>query len=391
MDSRVKIACTALSAGLALFLIAGVPVVYGHSKAPVAHGNSKAPGHSKDKNHATPKDPIVLEKMGSMFVGGSTITAPGTYDPLLCGVGCPTPDGQTLHVDHLYAQYKIPVKPKKLPLVMWHGCLSTAYESTPDDREGYESIFVRRGWSTYIIDQPRQGRAGKSSAAFTYTPNPGDFQQYHSFRLGVYPNFFPGSQFPHDPASLDHFFRQGAPNGPGDLTISTDAVAALFNKIGPAILITHSASGPLGLLTAMKTSNIKGIVSYEPSNSQQYPFPVGELPTPLPLSNGTPLAVGLAVPLSDFLKLTKIPIQFIFGDNIPTSPNPIIALDNWRVRLVYAQQLVDKINEYGGDAQLVHLPDIGIHGNSHFAFADLNNLKIADLLSAYLKRKRLDK
>ena len=200
----VDIAGTALSAGLALFLIAGVPAVY---------------GHDDDDDHGRQKDPIVLETMGSMFVGGSKITAPGTYDPLVCGVGCPTPDGQTLHVDHLYTQYKIPVKAKKLPLVMWHGCLSTAYKSTPDDREGYESIFVRRGWSTYVIDQPRQGRAGKSSVPFTYTPTPGDNQSYHSFRLGVYPNFFPGSQFPHDPASLDHFFRQGASNGPGDQNI----------------------------------------------------------------------------------------------------------------------------------------------------------------------------
>ena len=258
----------------------------------------------------------------------------------------------------------------------------------PDDREGYESILLRRSWSTYLIDQPRMGRAGKSSVAFTYTPTPGDNQSYHAFRLGVYPNFFPNSQFPHDPASLDHFFRQGASNGPGDQNVSTNAVAALFDKIGPAILITHSASGPLGLLTAMKSSNIKAIVEYEPSN---YVFPEGEVPTPLPLSNGTSLSPGQVVPLADFLKLTKIPVQFIFGDNIPTSPNPIIALDNWRVRLIYAQQLIDTINKHGGDAQLIHLPDIGIQGNSHFVFTDLNNVQIADLLSDYLKSKGLDK
>ena len=95
-------------------------------------------------------------------------------------------------------------------------------------------------------------------------------------------------------------------NGPGDQNVSTNAVAALFNKIGPAILITHSASGLSGLLTAMKSSNIKAIVEYEPSN---YVFPEGEVPTPLPLSNGALLSPGQVVPLSDFLKLTKIPIQ----------------------------------------------------------------------------------
>ena len=155
------------------------------------------------------KLPILIQRMGSMFVGGTVITAPGTYDPLVCGIACPTPDGQTLHVDHVYVQYKISVSPRKLPLVMWHGCLSTAWETTPDDREGYESILRRRGWSTYVIDQPRMGRAGKSSVAITFVPTPGDNQTYHAFRLGLCPNFFPSSKFPPGAAALDHFLRQG--------------------------------------------------------------------------------------------------------------------------------------------------------------------------------------
>lgn len=39
---------------------------------------------------------------------------------------------------------------------------------------------------------------------------------------------------------------------------------------------------------------------------------------------------------------------------------------------------------------LVHLPDIGIHGNTHFAFADLNNVQIADLMARFLTGKGLD-
>jgi hypothetical protein len=40
---------------------------------------------------------------------------------------------------------------------------------------------------------------------------------------------------------------------------------------------------------------------------------------------------------------------------------------------------------------LLHLPDIGVYGNTHFAFSDLNNVQIADLLSDFLKSKGLDK
>jgi hypothetical protein len=33
---------------------------------------------------------------------------------------------------------------------------------------------------------------------------------------------------------------------------------------------------------------------------------------------------------------------------------------------------------------------VGIHGNTHFPFADLNNHQIADLLSTFLQEKALD-
>ena len=39
-------------------------------------------------------------------------------------------------------------------------------------------------------------------------------------------------------------FRSMVPNvGPIDINVNTDAASALFNKIGPAILVTHSHSG----------------------------------------------------------------------------------------------------------------------------------------------------
>jgi len=37
------------------------------------------------------------------------------------------------------------------------------------------------------------------------------------------------------------------------------------------------------------------------------------------------------------------------------------------------------------------LPEIGIKGNTHFPFSDLNNVQVADALSKWLKDKGLDK
>jgi hypothetical protein len=56
-----------------------------------------------------------------------------------------------------------------------------------------------------------------------------------------------------------------------------------------------------------------------------------------------------------------------------------------------ARKWRDMVNKYGGDVQLIHLPEIGIKGNTHFPFSDLNNVEIADLLSKWLKEKGLDK
>jgi pimeloyl-ACP methyl ester carboxylesterase len=344
------------------------------------------PGGMGAKAERAPEpEPLVIEKMGSYMVGGTVITAPGTFDP----TKFPTPpDGQTFHGDHAYVQFHIPPNARKLPLVMWHGCLSTAWESTPDGREGYQSIFLRRGFAVYVLDQPRGQRAGRTTVGITVTAIPDSEARFSIFRLGIWPNFFPGSLFPQDPAALDNFFRQGStPTGPANTTVFTDAVAALFAKIGPAVLITHSASGFLGWQTAFKSPNVKAIIAYEPS----FVFPEGEVPPSLPVFDGTLVPSGSPVSLSDFLMLTQIPIEVVLGDNIPTTPSPIRGLDNWRLTLIYARQFVDAVNRHGGDASLLHLPDIGIYGNTHFAFTDLNNIQIADLLSKYLHDKGLDK
>ena len=88
--------------------------------------------------------------------------------------------------------------------------------------------------------------------------------------------------------------------------------------------------------------------------------------------------------------LTRVPIIVYYGDNIPIEPTDIAGRDNWRVRQDMARIWVDTINKHGGDAIFVSLPERGIHGNTHFAFSDLNNLDIADQISAFLAEKSLD-
>src|SRR5437868_5299040 len=221
--------------------------------------------------------PLVIEEQGSFAVGGTVVTNPGTFDPYRL-----TPEGQTLHGDHAYVFYQVPANARRLPLVLWHGAgqFGKTWETTADGREGYQTIFLRRGFKVYVIDQPRRGRAGRSIVAAPIPTTPDEQTWFDIFRIGVWPNYFEGVQFSRD-----------------------------------------------------------------------------------------------AEPLSEFMQLTKIPIVIYFGDNIPEQPTANPGQDNWRVRLAMARLFRDAVNRRGGDVTLVHLPELGIRGNTHFAFSDLNNLE----------------
>ena len=340
--------------------------------------SSSAQSNSKQK-------PLVIQKQGSFAVGGTVITNPGIFDPYK-----PTPEGQTFRGDHAYVFYQVPVKARKYPLVMWHGIgqFSKTFETTPDGREGYQNIFLRNNYSVYLINQPRRGNAGRSTVTATINPIPDEQQWFDVFRVGVWPNYFDGVQFARDTETLNQYFRSMTPSiGAIDIEVNTDAVSSLFTKIGEGILVTHSHSGGMGWKTAVKNSNIKAIVSYEPGSG--FLFPEGELPAPIASSAGSLEAIGIT--MKDFMLLTKIPIVIYYGDNIPENPSPNPGADGWRARLAMARKWGDTVNKYGGDVTVVHLPEVGLKGNTHFPFSDLNNIQVADLMNKWLKEKGLDK
>ena len=94
--------------------------------------------------------------------------------------------------------------------------------------------------------------------------------------------------------------------------------------------------------------------------------------------------------MAEFMKLTKIPIVIYYGDFIPDKPSDYPGQDGWRVRLEMARKWRDTVNRHGGDVTVAHLPEVGVHGNTHFPFSDLNNIQVADLMSKFLSEKKLD-
>jgi pimeloyl-ACP methyl ester carboxylesterase len=329
--------------------------------------------------------PLIIKDQGSLIAGGGLITQPGTFDPYKPLM----PDGQTYHGDHVYAFYQVPVDARPLPILMLHGAGQSAksWETTADGREGFQNIFLRRGFSTYLIDQPRRGDAGRSLVETTIKPVPDEQLWFNQFRIGLWPESFKDSQFPRGQAALEQFFRSMTPNtGPYDIEVVSNGVSVLLEKTGPAILFTHSQGGGPGWLTAIESRNVRAIVAFEPGSS--FVFPEGEVPAPIASAFDT--LTGQAVSAEQFKALTNIPIIIFYGDNIPDQPVRLPAQDSWRARLEMARLWRDTVNRHGGDVRLVHLPEIGIKGNSHFPFSDMNNVEIADLVSQFLAEKNLD-
>lgn len=116
------------------------------------------------------------------------------------------------------------------------------------------------------------------------------------------------------------------------------------------------------------------------AQGSNFPFPEGNMPPALP--SGIDTLEGVPVPLDEFMTFTQIPIVMYYGDVIPEKSSEFPGPDHWRTRLYMARLWAEAVNRRGGDVTVVHLPEIGIRGNTHFPFSDLNNIELADLLSA---------
>jgi quercetin dioxygenase-like cupin family protein/pimeloyl-ACP methyl ester carboxylesterase len=323
---------------------------------------------------------LLIREQGAFSAGGTVITGEGVFDPLKPWFE--QQGGQTRHGDHADVFYQIPANARQLSMVFLHGYGQSrrSWQTTADGREGFADIFLRKGYSVYLADQPGRGDAGQTTKPATIPATPDDQTWFTQFRIGLYPEFNGGVQFPKDAQSLDRFFRMMTPNtGNVDEATIVGAMSAVFDRSGEGILLTHSAGGAPGWKTAIRNDRVKAIVAIEPGG---FCFPEGETPEG---NRG-----GAGIPLDEFMKLTEIPIIVYFGDYIPKEETAAFSQNFRRSVLATARQWATVVNAHGGDVTVVHLPETGIKGNTHFIMSDLNNLEIAAHLEKWLKKKGLD-
>lgn len=316
------------------------------------------------------KPPIVLASTGAYEVGGKVLVNPDN-------------NSQTLSCDHGYVEYFIPAKKRAVGLVMWHSSSTKVWENRWDGGEGYKSMFLRRGYPVYLWDGPRVGRANWSCEPINYKPEYFDTRNFVAWRFGpAYPNWNAGLQFP---AADKEAWNQATRarydefDTLDNALLQAEAGGQAIDRIGPVVALTNSAGGWRAMLSALraKSDNMKGIVAYE---TPGFVFPEGEGPEPNPKGPFGPHSV----PLAEFKKLTKFPMQMVFADNVAGHPF-------WSKSLDMARTFCDIVKRHGGDCEVMLLTDAGLRGNTHIPFADLNNQAVAAELARWLKRKGLDR
>ena len=320
-----------------------------------------------------------------MFSSGGTVTEPvaGDYDETKNWLDS-TRAGNTAHVDHANVLYQIPVNDNGNPIVYLHGYGQSrmGWMTTPDGREGWSDIFLRKGHSAFLVDQPRRGEAGSTAAMTTDAIDTwaedskeymaGDQAWYTHFRIGrVAPERYEGSQFPEGDEAQDQFFRQMTPNtGSYDEAVDAAALGEVMEDVREmtghkAIYITHSQGSRVGWSTPAE--NISAIIAIEPG--------------------GTP-----EIGSENYQKLleAKIPIAVYFGDYIENGPEDIHSSEFWKNVKDAAFAFEEAYNADGGDCTVVDLPREGITGNSHFMFQEMNNKEIAEHIESWLAARGLN-
>lgn len=310
--------------------------------------------------------PLTIGSEGSFFIGGETKS--------LSGTGPAAGQGEVT-VNQMYVQFQKPIDAgQHAPVVMVHGCCLTSatWETTPDGRMGWSEYFVRNGRSVYLADQVSRGRSGFDATIVndvkagrvpaTQLPNvifATRQTAWTVFRFG--PSFgtaFPDGQFPIEAA--DELYKQMVPDLNAMLPMPNPTwrnMAALAVRLNGAVLMGHSESGFFPEKAALlDPSGVRGIVSIEMPCSTTY--------------SDAQLAI-----------LAKIPTLVVFGDHLgDVKGGPA----NWSASFDSCQTFVQQVTRHGGAARMMHLPALGIHGNSHMLMQDRNNLQVADLVLKWL-------
>ena len=313
----------------------------------------------------------------------------------------------------MYVEYHQPaVQKHPYPIVMIHGAAQTGtnFTGTPDGRKGWAQFFVERGYAVYVVDQPARGRSAYldslgANVRFSSAQLEQRFTAHEKFNLWPQAKLhtqWPGTGQRGDP-TFDQFYAsqvQYIGSGARTQELNRDAGAALLDKIGPAIVMTHSQSGAIGWPIAdARPKLVKGIIAAEPSGP---PFANAVFSSePARLWGVTDIPMTYDPPITEAKQLTVVQEATADGPNLercrlqaaparrmPTLagiPILIIAAES-SYHAVYDHCTSKYLAQAGVPNTFVRLEDVGIRGNGHMLMIEKNNLEIADFIAKWVEK-----
>lgn len=305
---------------------------------------------------------------------------------------------------------------RKYPLVFFHGNSQTAtnWMETPDGRPGWADYFLAEGYLVYLVDQPARGR----SAWHPSTNGPlqillaGDIERRFTaseVNGGMWPQAKKHTQWPSD---SPHKGRRGDPVFDAFFATQVESLAstvetqtlvqaagtALLDKIGPAILVTHSQAGPFGwLLSDSRPRAVKGVIAIEPSGppfhnavvNEDLNRPWGIADIPLTYNPPAKMASELrpireskpdAPDLTPCWKQADPPRRLVNLQGIPI----LVVVTESSQHAVYDHCTSKYLTQAGVKNTFARLEDQGIRGNGHMVMLEKNSLEVAGFLEKWI-------
>ncbi|HEV3391062.1 MAG TPA: alpha/beta hydrolase [Solirubrobacteraceae bacterium] len=317
-----------------------------------------------------PSGPVTTSRRGSFWITGEPVDGP---------LG-------TVQRGPMYVEWEAPAEPEtKLgpPWVLVHGGggQGTDYLTTPDGRLGWSRLLVEQGHTVYVVDRPGHGRSphhpdvlgpiGPQMGAELLRPifvppaeGPDSNPTAHLHTQ------WPGGREPGDPV-YDQWL---APSGPllaslADMQALEQArLAELLDRVGPAVLVTHSMAGPGTFLAAdARPDQVAALIAIETIGP-----PFAKRP-----EMGLDLAWGVASNPLTFDPPAASPEDLQTGqprrlDNLSRFPIAVVTGEA-SLFAMFDHQLVAFLEQAGCDVELVRLADHGVHGNAHGIMIERNN------------------
>jgi pimeloyl-ACP methyl ester carboxylesterase len=313
----------------------------------------------------------------------------------------------------MYVEYQLPaVRRHPYPVVMIHGAAQTGsnFTGTPDGRKGWAQYFVEQGYAVYVVDQPGRGRSAYMESVGALTRFPASQIEQRFTAHGKF-NLWPqaklhtqwlGTGLRGDPI-FDQFYAsqvQYIASNAVTQELNRDAGAALLDRIGPAIIMTHSQSGAIGWPIAdVRPKLVKAIVAAEPSGPPFANAVFGEAParawglTEIPMTYDPPVSDPKQISVvrqstPDGPNLERCRMQAEPARRMPNLagiPILIIAAES-SYHAVYDHCTAKYLAQAGVKNDFVRLEDVGIRGNGHMLMLEKNNLEIAAFIAGWISK-----